>query len=156
MSAPLPADHLDPHLLVPHLHADTKIGAIKELIDRLHGKGIVADSLSFLQAVLERENLQSTILEDDVALPHACCRAVRELGLALGIARPALDFPSGDDRRPIRLICLVAVPVHLPDRYLALQASLARLFQDAYLKESLLNAASAENLYHLLTAHPGC
>jgi fructose PTS system EIIBC or EIIC component len=148
----LDADALiDPELLVPQLNADTKIGAIKELVDRMHLKGIVGDSLSFLQSVLERENLQSTILGGDIALPHARSRSVNELGLALGIARPPIDFPSGDDRRSIHLICLIAVPAHAPDLYLALLAALARTFADVELRHSLVNCTSREDLYHLLS-----
>ena len=147
---------IDPELLVPQLSAGTKIGAIKELVDRMYLKGIVGDSLSFLQSVLERENLQSTILGGDIALPHARSRSVNELGLALGIARPPIDFPSGDDRRPIHLICLIAVPAHAPDLYLALLAALARTFADVELKQSLVNCTSREELYRLLSSRQIC
>ena len=86
------------------------------------------------------------------ALPHARSRSVNELGLALGIARPPIDFPSGDDRRPIHLICLIAVPAHAPDLYLALLAALARTFADVELRRSLLNCASKEEIYRLLSS----
>ena len=150
--SPLSDALIDSTLLIPRLEADTKIGAIKELVDRLHVKGIVSDSLSFLQSVLERENLQSTILGNDVALPHARCRSVEELGMALGIARPSIDFPSGDDRQSIHLICLIAVPAHAPDLYLSLLAALARTLGDPGLKASLLKSTSAEEMYRLLSA----
>ena len=146
----------DPDLLIPELSADSKIGAIKELVDRLHAKGIVQDSLSFLQSVLERENLQSTILGEGIALPHARSRAVSELGMALGIARKPIDFPSGDDRRPVHLICLIAVPVHAPDLYLALLGAMVHTFGDTEFKEALLNATSAEGLYDLLASRRIC
>ena len=76
---------IDSELLIPQLHADNKIGAIKELVDKMHEQGVVTDSLSFLQSVLEREQLQSTILGGEVALPHARSRSVRDLGLAWGL-----------------------------------------------------------------------
>ena len=147
---------IDPGLLVPELKANTKIGAIKELVDRLHLRGIVEDSLSFLQSVLERENLQSTILSDDVALPHARSRAVNELSMALGIARRPIDFPSGDDRRPIHLVCLIAVPAHAPDLYLSLLAALARTFSDAEFKNALLKSTSAGEIHGLLSSRAIC
>ncbi|MEW6754568.1 MAG: PTS sugar transporter subunit IIA [Candidatus Latescibacterota bacterium] len=143
----------DPELIVPSLGSANKIGAIKELVDRLHVRGMVNDSLSFLQAVLERENLESTILSSSVALPHARSRAVNRLGMAVGVARPPLDFPSGDDRRPVDLICLIAIPAHAPGSYLALLGSLARTLGDADLKGALVNAASADELYRLLVGN---
>ncbi|MFA6110021.1 MAG: PTS sugar transporter subunit IIA [Candidatus Latescibacterota bacterium] len=143
---------LHPELLVPNLGADTKIGAIKELVDRLHRRGIVQDSLGFLQSVLERENQQSTILHDGVALPHARSRWVSELGVALGVARRPIDFPSGDDRRPVRVICLVAVPAQTRDPYLPLLATLAGTFSDQGLREALLRSTTADELHALLAA----
>lgn len=141
---------IDSELLIPQLHADNKIGAIKELVDKMHEQGVVTDSLSFLQSVLEREQLQSTILGGEVALPHARSRSVRDLGLAMGIARTPIDFPSGDDRHGVRLICLIAVPAHAPDLYLNLLGSLARILSDEERKTKLIAAESAADMQALL------
>lgn len=148
------ADIIAPELLVPRLSADNKIGAIKELVDRLHAHGVVADSLSFFQSVLERETLQSTILSGDVAIPHARSRTVNHLGMALGIAPQPLDFPSGDERQAIRLICLIAVPAHEPLSYLSLLSTVAHTFSNTELKNTLLQVDSSKELYHLLSSHP--
>jgi mannitol/fructose-specific phosphotransferase system IIA component (Ntr-type) len=145
------ADLVREDLLIPQLQADSKIGGIKELVDRLHRGGIVTDSLSFLQSILERENLQSTILGGDIALPHARSRSASKLGLALGTTAQPIDFPSGDDRCAIKMICLIAVPSHAPDLYLSLLASLARTLANPELKHGLLHADSAAEMYRLLT-----
>ena len=145
------ADLLTADLLIPQLEADSKISAIKELVDRLHRGGVVTDTLSFLQSVLERENLQSTILGGDVALPHARSRTVSKLGLALGTMAQPIDFPSGDDRCTVQMICLIAVPAHAPDLYLSLLGSLAKTLADADLKHGLLHAGSASEMHRLLT-----
>jgi mannitol/fructose-specific phosphotransferase system IIA component (Ntr-type) len=144
---------LDPLLMVPELKADNKIAAIKELIDRLYLKGVVRDSLSFFQAVLGRENIESTIL-GEVAMPHARSQAVNQLGLALGVARLPIDYPSGDDRQAVQIICLIAVPAHAPDSYLALLGALARTFRDSDLIDSLLEQTrTPEELCDLLATH---
>ena len=145
------ADLLNEDLLIPRLAADSKISAINELVDALHRGDIVTDRLSFLQSVLERENLQSTILGGDVALPHARSRAASRLGLALATMAQPIDFPSGDDRRAVQLICLIAVPAHAPDLYLSLLASLAQTLSNANLKRGLLHAATAGDMHRLLT-----
>jgi PTS system nitrogen regulatory IIA component len=100
--------------------------------------------------VLEREQLQSTILGAEVALPHARSRSVRDLGLAMGIAHTPIDFPSGDDRHGVRLICLIAVPAHAPDLYLNLLGSLARILSDEERKTKLIPAESAAEMQALL------
>ena len=143
---------VDPQLMVPDLEADSKLGAIKLLVDRLHQRGVVDDSLSFLQSVLERENLMSTVLDGEVALPHARSRSVRRLGLALGVCERPIDFPSGDDRCGVRLICLIAVPVDTPGRYLGLLAALAGAFSDNDVKRKLLEAGSSDSMHRLMTS----
>jgi mannitol/fructose-specific phosphotransferase system IIA component (Ntr-type) len=140
-----------PDLMVPDLRVDGKIPAIKDLVDRLHDSGIVDDNLSFLQAVLERESLQSTVIGDgEVALPHARGRMVRRLGLALGRSHGTIEFPSGDERHEVGLICLIAVPVDAPGLYLKLLAALARVFADAAFRADLREAGSAQEMQRLL------
>jgi len=146
---------LHPDTMVPQLVATTKIGAIKELVDALHDRGVVADSLGFLQAVLERENLGSTVLEGQVALPHARNRSVRQLAMAVGACPSPLDFPSGDDRHGVRLVCLIAVPFDSPGLYLGLLAAVARTFGDRDTRQQLAAAASPSDMHRLLAARMG-
>jgi len=143
---------LDPDLMVPDLKADNKIAAIKELTNRLYLKGVVKDSLSFLQAVLGRENIESTLI-GEVAMPHARSLAVNQLGLAVGVSPLPLDYPSGDERRAIQVICLIAVPAHAPDSYLALLGALARTFHEGGMIGDLLRAGTPEALCELLATH---
>lgn len=135
---------------MPRLTATSKIGAIKELVDLLHERSVITDRLSFLQAVLERDQLQSTILSNEVALPHARGRCVDNLGLAMGIAPAPIEFPSGDERGAVRLICLIAVPAHAPDLYLNLLGMLARILSTDQRRSAFLQAESAEQMQQLL------
>jgi PTS system fructose-specific IIC component len=140
-----------PGLMIPELTADSKIPAIKELVDRLHEHDVVDDNLAFLQAVLERETLQSTVVGNgQVALPHARGRMVRGLGMALGRTKTPIGFPSGDDRHEVGLICLIAIPANAPGLYLKLLSALARVFQDAAFRAELGKAESAEHMQQLL------
>ncbi len=143
-------DIADIDLLLPRLTATSKIGAIKELTDLLHERRVITDRLGFLQAVLEREQLQSTVLNNEVALPHARGRCVDSLGLAMGIAPAPIDFPSGDECSTVRLICLIAVPAHAPDLYLNLLGMLARILSSNQRRRDFLQAESAEQMQQLL------
>ena len=104
-----------------------------------------------VEALLDRESLGPTGVGHGVALPHARSRTVSTLGLALGTTTQPIDFPSGDDRCAVQMICLIAIPAHAPDLYLSLLASLARTLADADLKHGLLHASSASEMHRLLT-----
>lgn len=140
-----------PTLMVPDLAADSKIAAIKELAVRLRAREVVEDSLAFVQSVLERENLSSTVLADGrIALPHARGRMVRRLGMALARTRAPIEFPSGDDRHEVGMICLIAVPDDAPGLYLRLLGVLARVFADGDCLSAMEHAETAEEMQALL------
>ena len=155
-SAPATAGELaeivsHPTLMVPDLAADSKIAAIKELAVRLRAREVVGDSLAFVQSVLERENLSSTVLADGrIALPHARGRMVRRLGMALARTRAPIEFPSGDDRHEVGMICLIAVPDDAPGLYLRLLGVLARVFGDGDCLSAMEHAETAEEMQALL------
>lgn len=148
--APETAVFFSTGLVLPYLRADNKIAAIKQLVDRLHQAGVIEDSLAFLQAVLERENLESTIIGHDIAMPHARSRSVRHLGLAVGLAQTPIDFPSGDARGRVELLCLVAAPQHSSAAYLRLQAHLARVLSDPGVRQALQETRNAAAIHRLL------
>ena len=139
-----------PELLVPHLKSNTKIGAIKELVDLLCQAGYVQDGLLFLQSVLTRENLESTIIGPNIALPHARSQAVSHLGMALGLSPTIIDFPSGDKRAQINIVCLVAAPLHTPGLHLDLMKFLAQRFAMPRFIEAMCQTTTKETIYQLL------
>lgn len=151
-SAPVTAGELaeivsHPTLMIPDLAAESKIAAIKELAVRLRAREVVEDSLAFVQSVLERENLSSTVLADGrIALPHARGRMVRRLGMALARTRAPIEFPSGDDRHEVGMICLIAVPDDAPGLYLRLLGVLARVFGDGRFLSAMEHAETAEEM----------
>ena len=142
---------LHPDMLIPGIVAEGKIEAIKKLIDRLSEQGIIDDSLAFLQAVLERENLQSTVLDGVIALPHARGRMVHRLGVAIGTSpERSIDFPSGDERHNVGLICLIAVPADAPGLYLRLIGVLARAFSERDFVDTVIATQDATQMHQLL------
>ena len=143
---------LEQTMMVPRLRSDSKIGAIKQLVDRLYRAGRLNDSLSFLQLVLERENLGSTVIGGAIALPHARARSVSGLGIALGVCDQPIHYPSGDDLSAVRAVCVIAVPMDSPRQYLGLLSHLAWAFGDSGFVHRLLAAPSALEMSELMSA----
>ena len=147
------AFHLDVSLLVPDLQSRDRMGAIKELVDRLYGSRKVVDSLKFLQTVLDREDQLSTVLGRGVALPHARCRSVAQPSLALGISKEGVVFPSDEEPEPVHVICMVAVPDATPVPYLPVLSNLAMLFKDSDVRAGLMACDTSVSMYQFLTEH---
>ena len=130
------------------------MGAIKELVDRMHGAGRVDDSLSFLQAVLEREDVQSTVVDSGVAFPHS--RSVRRLGAAIGLSHDGINFGSVGRPKIVHLVCLFAIPAHESAAYLPFLAALSRRFADPDLRANLMSSSSPDDMLHHVTNADHC
>ena len=70
---------LRPEDICLNLKSSRKIDAIKEIVDRLAANGRTIDKVRLFEAILEREELQTTALSSGVALPHARIDAAGEL-----------------------------------------------------------------------------
>jgi len=79
------------------------------------------------RAVLEREQLMSTGLGDELAVPHARMAGLSKPVVVLGRSDFGIDF-NARDGEPARLICLLLVPVEDQAR----QVELLRLFATAF------------------------
>lgn len=75
-----------------------KQGLIEELLDLAMKTGKIKDRKKVLKALLDREDLGSTGLENGLAIPHARTNAVDGVTLALGISKEGIDFQSADNR----------------------------------------------------------
>lgn len=145
-------DHLpavlpgDPGLMVPELESRDRMGAIKELVDRMHLEGCVSDSLAFLQSVMDREDVESTVVGAGVAFPHARCRSVTRLAAALGISRQGVEFPTNGDIEQVHIICLLGVPVIGSGGYLPLLGALTALFGDGTFRSGFLGCRTSEQM----------
>ena len=141
-------DRIDPQLMIPNLQSEDRIGAIKELVDRMHKAGWVGDSLSFLQSVLVREDLESTVVSEGVAFPHARSHAVKRLGVAFGVSRQGIRF--GDQGEPVHVVCLLGVPASNSAEYLPLLARVSQTFDDRLFQEYLLKCPTSEHMYQTI------
>ena len=94
----------------------------------------------FLAQVLARERVNSTLIENGVAFPHARTALVDQIALAVGRSRAGI--PWNDKGERARLIFVVAVPQRLANDYLVLVGTLARITQDRRQRAILLAAAT--------------
>jgi mannitol/fructose-specific phosphotransferase system IIA component (Ntr-type) len=141
---------LEPDLMISELKSCDRMGAIKELVDRLHSSECVTDSLGFLQSVLDREDLESTVLGSGVAFPHARSRSVAHLGLAVGNSPDGVAFHSDLYPEPLHTVFLLAVPTVGQGAYLSLLGQLAELFQADDFRQGLQACAFPDQMSQLI------
>jgi len=94
---------------------------------------------SVLDALVAREKVSSTGLEQGVAIPHATVDGVGAMQISLAVCPAGVPFDSSDGR-PANLIALLLIPRSEARRYTATLAHLARLLTQDQVRESILRA----------------
>jgi fructose-specific phosphotransferase system IIA component len=136
---------------VPLTGAD-KDAAITELVDLLDENGLLQSRQTTLDAVFTRERTRSTGIGSGIAIPHGKCTAVKELVMAMGIAREPIDFDSVDGK-PVSIVLLLVSPLDQTGPHIQALARISRLMLDAEFKSNLEQAPSAQAAYQLLREH---
>ena len=133
------------------LQSTDKESAIEELVNLLDENGTLLDRDMALKAVLMREQTRSTGIGSAIAIPHGKCNAVKELVMALGIAKEPIDFSSVDDK-PVKTILLLVSPANQTGPHIQALAKISRLMLDDDFKQKLENTESAEQAYELISS----
>jgi fructose-specific phosphotransferase system IIA component len=126
-----------------------KIAAIKELVDHMVANKYVNDGEAFLNALANRENLESTGIGDGIAIPHARTDAVGSLILAFARSLNGVDF-SAIDGKPSHLIFLIASPKDMKSEYILALAKLSRLLRKQDVRDKLKSAETPEEILDII------
>ena len=134
------ADILDERHIALQLKSRRQANALREIIGLLEKTGSVLQPAEFLAQVLAREKVNSTLIENGVAFPHARTALVDQIALA--VSRSRAGIPWNDKGERARLIFVVAVPQRLVNDYLVLVGTLVRITQNEHQRKALLAAAT--------------
>ena len=135
-------------VVVPFKSTD-KEEAITEMIDKLNDAGLLTDRDDVLDAVMAREMTRSTGIGQGIAIPHGKSKGVKELTMAIGIAKDEIDFDSIDNK-PVNIIILLVSPVGQTGPHIQALAKISRLMLDGDFRGLLRNAQTPEEAYNLL------
>ncbi len=102
--------YLNSDSIIPDLKAGTKEEAIQTLVDKIFRGKLVRDYPldrgEVCEAVLGRENLQTTGIGNGLAFPHARIEGWGSFAMAMGVSKSGIDFTSLDGK-PARFIFLM-------------------------------------------------
>jgi PTS system nitrogen regulatory IIA component len=138
-----------PELVFSDLPATDCRGVLRELADRVAATGLVRDAGAVYRALLEREQLGSTGLGHGVAIPHCKLRGLEQGILAVGIARPPVDFGAADGE-PVSLFFLVLSPDQNPAEHLQTLARISRWVRADQHVQTLLALPDRAAVYDFL------
>jgi len=131
------------------LESDTKERVIEEMANVVLRRKNVQDRGRFLQAILDRENLESTGIGRGIAIPHARTDAIDEMVVVFGRSKMGVDF-SSIDGKPAQIFFLIVAPEKDKSAYINVLARLSRLLRKEEFRRNLEQAQSPDKVIELI------
>jgi PTS system fructose-specific IIA component len=100
----------------------------------------------FLAAVKGREEIMSTGIGKEVAIPHSRDLMVNTLRIAVCLLKKPLDFQSLDNL-PVRIVFMIAVPQNSNHEYMMILRSLSEYLKQDDKRNALLDCITEDELF---------
>ena len=142
-------DILNEQVIVPVLAGRTKADIIAELAGVVVRQHRDIDRERLVQALEDRERLNSTALGEGVAIPHGKLPGVKGVIAAFGRSPSGVDFSSLDGK-PTHLFFLLVAPEDSAGTHLKALARISRLLKDASFRARLMEAGDAGEVFRII------
>ena len=133
------------------LDAQSKSEALEALIDCLSRTPEVKDAKLLREEIFHREELMSTGIGFNVAVPHVRLDSVTNLVAAVAICKHGITDYSSLDEKPVRIICMVAARADQHAQYLKTLGVVSSTLKAESVREALLEAPDPQTAYLILT-----
>ena len=141
---------LDKKNILADLKATTKRGVLEELAAPLVAGPTGLKLEAVVEVLMDRERLGSTGIGDNIAIPHGKLERLSTLKLTFGRSLKGVDFDSMDGK-PSHLFFLLLAPVNSAGLHLKALAKISKMLMSQSFRESLMQAASVEEIHTLLS-----
>ena len=142
-------DILKKEHIIENLVNTDKESTLDELSSFLKDKGMVSNKETLQSALMEREALGSTGIGENVAIPHAKISAIDQIVTVFGRSIKGIEFDSLD-KKPVHFIYLVLAPMNSSGKHLKVLARISRLLKNKSLRESIIRATEANQIYAII------
>ena len=143
-------DLIRPEVIKVPLVSTTKPSVIRELVEVLRDAGKISDMEQVYDALMKRESLGSTGLEQGIAVPHAKTTAVNSLTVALGISPRGVDFQAIDGD-PSKLFFLLLAPPDQSGPHIEALADIARITKSQVFCRTLASSTTPAEVVELFS-----
>lgn len=140
---------IKPESVLCNAHARSKKHCLEILGELLVRSRPEIANEDIFDALIERERLGCTSLDQGVAFPHCRVAGLHSSVGALMKLSEAIEFDSPDGE-PVDLVFGLMVPAELGETDQATICSIAELLGDRNLRDKLRKAASSSDLYKVL------
>lgn len=138
-------DYMSENLIALDLKSKNKDDILKELSKIIEQSSNILKKDVMYKSLLEREELGSTGVGKEIAMPHAKTNDVSKLTIAFGIHREGVDFKSLDKEK-VKIFFVFASPIKDSHIYLKVLARVSRLIRNEEFRKKLLNCQTGKEV----------
>jgi nitrogen PTS system EIIA component len=137
--------------IIPALTATTKDGVIREMVRSLHAAGYFreADVEDIVKSVLRREQLGSTGIGRNIAIPHSKHANADRLIGTLALSPNGVPFDSIDGE-PVYVFVLLVSPQDRPGDHLRALENVVRTMRDDNFVKKLRQSTNRDAIWQLI------
>lgn len=133
------------------LKGKNKNAVIKELYEGLKETNIIKNPELGLNDIFSREEMGTTGIGKEVAVPHAKTTTVNELIITIGISKDGVEYGTlEDEKEKVKIIFMFLCPVDDTKEYLRVLARISRVIKEDRFRENLLKAKTQEEIMEII------
>lgn len=117
------------------------------MLPALGSKCRTEDHEKLLDGLLSREELSSTAIGHECAVPHIHSDLVSETGIVIAVLDRSLDF---GEELPVRIVCLLAGPVGETNQHLQLLSRVCQFLYDDEFRSRMIACTTVDELRDLV------
>jgi len=132
------------------LKCRTKNEVLREMFRVIERSPEIRNGKAFEKSLIERENILTTGIGNEIAIPHVQTDVVDNMVIAIGRCEDGIDFDSLDGK-PVKLVIMIASSNKQPrNEFLKVLAKVVMLFKDEAFRKQVLKARKPEDVIKLL------
>ena len=142
-------DYVDVEMINLDLKSKNKKDVIKELLDNIKDSKKIIDYDKCLSDLYAREEIGTTGIGKNVALPHAKTEGVSDLIIGIGISKKGINYNSIDEE-DAKIFFMFLSPSGEAQEYLKILARISRFIRENDFREKIMNAKTASEILEVI------
>ena len=143
------SDYLKEEYCLMDAKSQDKKGIIRELAQKLSASGRLIELEKFISDVIGREELGSTGIGNQVAIPHARTEAVKGIVIGFGRSLAGIKFDALDGDK-VKLVFLMGADPSQLSLYLRILAELSKLLMNSSFRQELISAQTPKEVIKII------
>lgn len=135
--------------IVAELKSGDRDKAIQELCELLGKQEDMPDVETLYTAVLRRENIMGTAIEEGVAIPHTRLPLLKRPVIAFGKSSAGVEWNSPDGK-PTHFIFLILTPQEEDDIQVQILALIAKAVSEEETRDAIMQAKETDEIWNIL------